>query len=170
MRPIDLARPADVLRPENVITTSACMVRTDKARAAGGFPTSRFSEDLELWMRLLAHGRGRLLPRVTVAYRSHDLQITRATDSPAEADAQLCEAHQRGWLPPNTATGISVTRLWDDARHAGVGATTTLRRVSLRSWPALGLMLLRRAERRHRWRLQARRALAVATLLTDGEE
>lgn len=52
-----LDNPLDVLDPENRIVTSSTLVRNDLVARIGGFKTSlAYSEDLDLWLRLLEHG------------------------------------------------------------------------------------------------------------------
>ena len=77
---VELRQPSDVLRPRNVIKTSACMVQAGVLRTVGGFtPGMRYSEDLDLWLRILEGHRGRILPVLTVVTSPHDGQMTLAS-------------------------------------------------------------------------------------------
>ncbi|MGH2925861.1 MAG: glycosyltransferase family 2 protein [Solirubrobacterales bacterium] len=96
--PTSLASPAALIHPENLIPASAAMVHRDTALGVGGFrgvlgessqsgdsngngsAASGLSilgcEDLDMWCRLLGHGRATLSPRVTVIYHTHPGQLS----------------------------------------------------------------------------------------------
>lgn len=64
-----LASPRDALVPANPVVTSATMVRRELADGLGGFDTSlRYTEDLDLWLRLLEHGTGWCDARPVMTY------------------------------------------------------------------------------------------------------
>jgi glycosyltransferase involved in cell wall biosynthesis len=64
-----LGSPRDALVPANPVVTSATMVKRELADGLGGFDTSlRYSEDLDLWLRLLEHGTGWCDARPVMTY------------------------------------------------------------------------------------------------------
>ena len=91
-RPEVLESPAPLLHPENLIPASAAMIHRETAMAVGGFRgtlneprignDARLDlpilgcEDLDLWCRLITHGRATLSPRVGVLYHTHNGQIS----------------------------------------------------------------------------------------------
>lgn len=55
----ELRTPVDLLVPANPVVTSATLVRTEIVREVGGFDEQlRYSEDLDLWLRVLERGSG----------------------------------------------------------------------------------------------------------------
>jgi GT2 family glycosyltransferase len=72
--PITLLR----LLQKDVAVFGLCTVRTDMIRAVGGYDQSlRSSEDLDLWLRLLATGAtGRLVAEPLVDYRRHAASLS----------------------------------------------------------------------------------------------
>jgi glycosyltransferase involved in cell wall biosynthesis len=64
-----LRSPRDLIDPENRVVTSSTLVRTDLAVRLGGFNTNlAYSEDLDLWLRVLQHGCGWCDATPTIRY------------------------------------------------------------------------------------------------------
>jgi glycosyltransferase involved in cell wall biosynthesis len=147
-RPLVLT-PARLLVPSNPVTTSAVMVRRDAALAAGGFSSRTHAEDLELWVNLLEHGGGVVLPGPTALYHEHEGQ--------ASADRSTMRAHtrevlvgfrDRPWWTRGLLSGFELVLAWDDLRAAlrarrpgaALGAAGgVVRRVG--QWPTLAGLL-----------------------------
>lgn len=63
--------------PENIIPVSASMVKRDVALDAGGFQARHgVSEDLDLWLRVLANHSAICSPEVSVIYHVHGEQMS----------------------------------------------------------------------------------------------
>jgi glycosyltransferase involved in cell wall biosynthesis len=150
-RPRLLRGPQDAAVPENPVRTSGVLLRRDVAEAAGGFRREHEpAEDLDLWLRMLEHGTGVVLPAVTTVYRRHSSQ--------ASDDA-------RGmWTRHSEVLGAYAGRPWRTAsllrRHEGVVAWD-----SARSRLAGGAPRARTLAGLARTLADPRRALGVAQLL-----
>ena len=72
-------RLRDRLPLYNQFAHSACMYRTEKARAAGGYSSSfSYAQDLALWVEMLRRGgRAASIPEVLTCIRMHPGQATR---------------------------------------------------------------------------------------------
>lgn len=95
-----LTTPLDALDPENRIVTSSTLVRTELVARVGGFNTSlAYSEDLDLWLRVLEHGPGWCDPTPTIQYNrgpSSKSQDARGVDD-ARAGIVYSFAGQPWW-------------------------------------------------------------------------
>jgi glycosyltransferase involved in cell wall biosynthesis len=114
-----LRSPAAVLFPENPIPLSASMLRRDVLTRLGGFDeTIRYSEDFDLWLRLLEVGTIRLLGEVTVIYHLHEGQ--KGVSKPArQAQDAIVEAHHgRPWWRRRFGERRRAVTTWDDLRQA----------------------------------------------------
>lgn len=161
---VKMEEPADLLRPENLVSTSACMVRTSTMRAVGGFPPSRYFEDLEAWIRVVQAGSGRVLPDLTVAYRTHASQLTNNEDDGA-AQERLKAMSKQGLVDDKMSEAIDGTDHWDEKRSGGEGALEALREIPVARWPVVAQLLARRLSVRHRWRLDSTAATNLAAML-----
>ena len=161
---VTVARPNELLRPENLVSTSACMVRTSTMREVGCFPASRYFEDLEAWIRVVQKGRGRVLPDITVAYRTHQGQLTKNADGDA-AQERLRAMSDVGLIDPKMSAAFAGVEQWDGRRSQGGGRLEQVRQIPMASWPVVAQLLLRRVSVRHRWRLHASEAAELAAML-----
>jgi glycosyltransferase involved in cell wall biosynthesis len=135
----ELHSPADILAPANPIVTSATVVRTDVVRRVGGFDTGlRYSEDLDLWLRVLEHGRGWCDPTPVLTYRRGTTSKSQQAHGGVErARAQIARRYaRRDWWSPVTCERYLGGMYWEGARSAMRGA----------EWP-LALDYLRRVFR-----------------------
>jgi Glycosyl transferase family 2 len=168
-RPVTLHSAEEVLRPENVVMTSACMVRTSLAREVGGFGTGRLAEDLDLWMRILGRAKGLLLPDITVRYIRHPGQIS--SDPAMWSTAGNVVRHYPG-LSSSTSRNLRTTNAWDGTRRAlRMGTYKEALQWSMPLYRPTALvplveLLYRRRERRKRW---TARFDEVVELLSDEE-
>ncbi|MHB1928210.1 MAG: glycosyltransferase family 2 protein [Acidimicrobiales bacterium] len=160
-RRAELRRPRDLLRPENIIMVSACMARRDALLAIGGFRPVPHCEDLDTWVRLLALGPGLVLPRLTVAYRLHEGQLSRAATPDATIHSVISAIADHTELPERNRRALLTAAKWDS--RAGLGPKWVASQVASGQIQLTGLawLLASRAWGRHRWRLQARRTRAL---------
>jgi GT2 family glycosyltransferase len=162
-----LCGPDSVLQPENVVTTSACMVRTEVARRVGGFGSGRLAEDLDLWLRVLAVAPGLLLPDITVRYGTHAGQTSSDPSMWSTAGGVVA----RG-APRSARRAFTHVVAWDSFRKAlGDGDYPAAARQALPLLSPSGAadtvrLLRRRRARRTRWR---ERPHDVRLLLAPGE-
>lgn len=81
----------------NLVPNPASMIRLDALRAAGGFDTAlRYTMDLDMFLRLRAHGRFRATRDVVAAFRWHPDSLTVANRAASGAES---EAVKRRHLP-----------------------------------------------------------------------
>jgi glycosyltransferase involved in cell wall biosynthesis len=147
-RPIVIKSPADLLFPENAVTTSACMLRRDVAIEAGGFDQSlRLCEDLDLMLRCLEHGTGVVSPEVTAVYHMHDGQLSNERREMRIWHTRVAGRYtDRPWWSARQFGRWQASSAWDDFR-AGMGLRAAL--PALRRPVALARLL--------GWRLRVRR-------------
>lgn len=156
---IELRRPSDALRPENVIAASAAMIRRDVALDVGAFTIRPYCEDLDLWVRLLSRAHGRVLPRLTVGYRSHEGQMSREQAMDAEFTRLVSELRSHGLLTAKSTRPFATIDAWD-ARPGSGTVGWLARQVRPRGIEPTQLtrLLASRAAQRQRWRLQPQAA------------
>jgi GT2 family glycosyltransferase len=121
----ELRSPADILAPANPIVTSATLVRTDLVRSLGGFDASlRYSEDLDLWLRVLEHGRGWCEPSPVLAYRRGATSKSQQPHGGVErARAHIARRYElRDWWSPALCERYLGGMYWEGARSAMRGA------------------------------------------------
>ena len=117
-RPLRLRSPDRLIWPDNPVVTSAASVDRLVALDAGGFDTTMtYSEDLDLWARLLQLGAGVVLPEVTVRYRVHPGQVSADVEAMRAGAGRL---HERGSISDATARRAGARDAWD-RRRAGAG-------------------------------------------------
>ena len=117
----ELRSPADILAPANPIVTSATLVRADIVRALGGFDVGlRYSEDLDLWLRLLESGRGWCDPTPVLTYRRDTTSKSQqATGAVERARAGIARHYaRRDWWSRSTCERYLGGMYWEGARSA----------------------------------------------------
>jgi len=68
----DTDMAVEIMKVNYVVTTSTAMVRTEAARAVGGFdPTLKVCEDYEFWLRVVKGHKAGVVERPLVGYRHH---------------------------------------------------------------------------------------------------
>jgi glycosyltransferase involved in cell wall biosynthesis len=123
-----LRSPADVLAPANPVVTSATFVRTDLARGLGGFDIGlRYSEDLDLWLRVLEHGTGWCDPAPVITYRRVASSKSQEAHGGVEsARARIARGYaRRAWWSRSACERYLGGMYWEGARSA----------MRDRSWP-----------------------------------
>jgi glycosyltransferase involved in cell wall biosynthesis len=120
-----LLSPAEILAPANPIVTSATLVRADLVRRIGGFDAGlRYSEDLDLWLRVLEHGRGWCDPAPVLTYRRGTTSKSQQAHGGVErARAQIARRYEhRDWWSPGACERYLGGMYWEGARSAMRGA------------------------------------------------
>lgn len=115
-----LRSPRDVIVPENRVVTSSTIVRADVARALGGFDVSlRYSEDLDLWVRVLREGTGWADATPTITYNRGTSSKSQDTHGVDVARAGIVARYtEAGWWRPADAEQYLGGMYWDAARTA----------------------------------------------------
>jgi glycosyltransferase involved in cell wall biosynthesis len=95
-KPKILASADQLVSPENIIPVSASMVKRDVALEAGGFQAQHgVSEDLDLWLRVLAHHTAICSPEVSIIYHVHGEQMSAELSQMLRGHLAACEAHMK---------------------------------------------------------------------------
>lgn len=153
-----LRSPAELLYPENMLTASAVLVRTDALRAVRGFDTTlKFCADLDAWLRVLERGTGLLSPEVVMNYHLHAGQVSQDRDTMAQAYLAVLRSHSgRSWFSSARVEAWRGGAGWDrlrrelvdgnylDAAHTGAFVL----RHPVRLAGLLGILIRRGAMRR----------------------
>jgi glycosyltransferase involved in cell wall biosynthesis len=116
-----LRSPADVLAPANPIVTSATLVHTEIVRGLGGFDAAlRYSEDLDLWLRVLEHGRGWCDPAPVLTYRRGATSKSQQVHGGVEdARARIARSYEpRDWWSREACERYLGGMYWEGARSA----------------------------------------------------
>jgi glycosyltransferase involved in cell wall biosynthesis len=112
--------PGRLVFPVNSFVASAVLVKRDAFEAAGSFRDGlRYSEDLDMWIRVLQEGTGLLLPDVTCRYHLHEGQKSR--DSAAEIAAQkgfFVHYQDQPWMSSALLEARDAAHAWDDMQAA----------------------------------------------------
>ncbi len=128
--------------PENIIPVSASMVKREVAIEAGGFQAQHgVTEDLDLWLRVLANHTAICSPEVSVIYHVHGEQMSSAL-------AQMLRGHLAAGEAHRERTGGSRTpiRRWEGA-SAFYNLRDAQRAGDLRRMMRWGLYILTRPYR-----------------------
>ena len=150
-RPLELTQ-ARLLLPANPVCTSGVMLRRDHALAAGGFSARTHAEDLELWVEILEHGSGVVLPRPTVIYHEHAGQASAAGAAMREHTAAVLASFAgRPWWRSSMVADLAAVTRWDDLRagiraHDARASAVALRGLTPPRYGVLTRLLV------HRWR------------------
>jgi glycosyltransferase involved in cell wall biosynthesis len=117
----ELRSPADILAPANPIVTSATLVRTEVVRRLGGFDAGlRYSEDLDLWLRVLEHGPGWCDPAPVLTYRRGATSKSQQAHGGVErARAHIARRYElRDWWSHGACERYLGGMYWEGARSA----------------------------------------------------
>jgi glycosyltransferase involved in cell wall biosynthesis len=94
-RPLILNSGDQLVYPENMIPVSASMCKRDVAIDVGGFQARHgVVEDLDLWLRILAHHTGVCSPRVSIVYHLHGEQMSSELALMLRGHRAASEAHR----------------------------------------------------------------------------
>lgn len=162
-RPTVVARPDELLFPENPITASGVLARRDALLAAGGFGRAKVGADLDMWIRLAERGTLLACPEVGYRYRVHASQVTRDPALIRDELAALLAAYaERPWWTPQVARRVEHRAAWERvtaaarARDAAEVAAAAAALVRAGGAPDAARLLRSRLRRR----LRSRSALA----------
>lgn len=116
----DVRSPADLLPYLNFIVVSGALLDRAAVLEAGGFvPGMTRCADLDLWLRLLDHGIGRVTPDVTLLYTVHDGQISDDRGAMREAFRDVVRGYaDRSWWTPELERRFEGVLGWDELRAA----------------------------------------------------
>jgi glycosyltransferase involved in cell wall biosynthesis len=158
-----LRSPAPLIYPSNFIANSASLVCRDLVVSLGGYDSRlRYSEDFDLWLRLLEHGTGVASGRVVGLYHHHPGQKTKDLFEMLDSQQRIAWSYAgRPWWSRELAESRMVVRRWDEIRLGSAGGSprSQLRRAA---WIAarphriralLGILCWRYLVRRRSWRL-----------------
>jgi GT2 family glycosyltransferase len=116
-RPRVLRGPADVAVPDTKLTASSVLVRRAAALRTGGFRDLERAADLDMWLRLLEHGTGVAIPRVTALYHVHEEQVSADPSRMHESHKAVLDAHSGAeWCTPALRRRHEGVLAWDQAR------------------------------------------------------
>ncbi len=169
-----LTGPGDLLYPENPVVASGALVKRATIEAVGGYDTTlRYSEDFDLWARVLARGTGCSLPEVTVLIRAHEGRKSGHRDGPSRAQSTIARRVQNSTGERARVERRLGVRAWDDLRRAlderdpgrAASAAGALVRTPQRMAGVLGIWFWRRqmARRARAFALDGRPRLAVVS-------
>lgn len=114
---VELDWPLALLAPENLVATSGTVVSTEALRAAGGFPESNRSEDLDLWIRILEHGPGRALAEPGYIYCPEEIHAAGDAVGMHLAVLHFLDGYRdRPWYDRAVARRLTAQGRWDAAR------------------------------------------------------
>lgn len=117
---LTLRGPLDIVDPENPIVTSSTLVRGDIVSELGGFDTTwSYSEDFDLWLRVLEHGPGWCDATPTIEYQ-------RGATSKSEHGSEVDDARvrivysfaDRPWWRKRSAERLVGVIYWEAIRSA----------------------------------------------------
>jgi hypothetical protein len=150
------------------------MVRRDVVEAVGGYsPELKGAADMDLWIRVLEHGTGVIVPHPVVIYHLHSGQVTSDTSMMADAHRSVAERYAgHRWWSGSVLERWEGGARYDAARRAwrlrqraqAMFLTVEVLRSPTRTLGAAGI-LLRRARLRRRSGLVDRHGLPTTALL-----
>jgi glycosyltransferase involved in cell wall biosynthesis len=158
-----LRSPVDILVPANPIVTSATLVRTDLVKRLGGFDAElRYSEDLDLWLRVLEHGPGWCDASVVLTYHRGPTSKSQVVHGGVErARARIARRYEPAeWWSRSACERYLGGMYWEAIRSATKGnrwavARRYLRRVLAHPRRVQGALQSLNCNRRRRRRAAA---------------
>ena len=116
----EVRSPADLVPYLKLIVVSGAMLDREAVLRAGGFvPGMTRCADLDLWLRLLEHGPGRVTPDVTVLYSVHPGQVSDDRGAMRAAFREVVGAYRdRPWFSSRLERRFEGVLDWDDLRAA----------------------------------------------------
>jgi glycosyltransferase involved in cell wall biosynthesis len=128
-----LEDPSPLVYPKNFIVNSATLLRRDAVLELGGYDTSlRYSEDLDLLLRLLERGTGVSTSTVVTVYHRHAEQKTKDVGPLLDQQEAIVRAYAgRPWWSEALAEKRRAVRVWDELRMGSAGPPLPARLRSL---------------------------------------
>lgn len=111
-----LLLPFDVVKPGRNIATSAAVVHTKTAIAAGSFAETGPAEEVDLWMRMIDHGKGIALSSVGAI--CHGWNAHRSYNRQWATLARVNSYSDRPWLWHEYRKTFMVQQHFDSLGHA----------------------------------------------------
>ncbi|WP_432511356.1 glycosyltransferase family 2 protein [Kineococcus sp. SYSU DK001] len=109
----------DLFAPGDLVCTSGTIVTKEALLAGGLFRPLRRAQDLDMWVRVLQHGRGLALAEPTFRYFLHDQQAINDTDLMRRCYEQIvADCTEQPWFSRHDADRAMVKWHWDDLRAA----------------------------------------------------
>ncbi|MEA2422454.1 MAG: hypothetical protein QOF55_1553 [Thermoleophilaceae bacterium] len=163
--PLQIGSPAELLFPENHVPASAVLLRREVVERVGCYDERlRRAEDLDLWIRMLEHGTGVVLPSVVSLYHVHGGQATQDTAAMRAAHEAVALAYvSRPWCTPALLERVRAVARWDELREvqrAGRRGAALMMLASLLARPRRAAALAKLLQRRRALRAKAARAAA----------
>lgn len=116
--PLNLA-PGDLIFPEDPVPASGALIRRDAIETVGGFRPPDGVDDMDLWIRVLEHGTGVVIPTVSVIYHEHQEQASRLIPAKQEQHITVAERFaQRPWWSPGQVERWKGRAAWNYFRSA----------------------------------------------------
>ena len=146
-----------VLETSELVVTSACLASRKALVDAGSFRPLRRAQDLDMWVRLLAHGPGLALPDQTIDYFEHGGQASRDRELTLACFDQIVDScRAEPWFRPGRDDDRVYSRVhWDRLRAAQRRRETAVVTQEARwfvqhphAWPPLVNLLRTRRVRR----------------------
>jgi glycosyltransferase involved in cell wall biosynthesis len=114
-----IRRAEDLLFPACFIRPSATLLRKSAVLAAGGYdPTLRLAQDLDLLVRMLAHGSAVCSPEVTALWHHRSGQASEDRHGMRRAHLAIARRHARPDRRVRLTRSCEAVALWDDLRSS----------------------------------------------------
>lgn len=114
-----IRRAEDLLFPACFIRPSATLLRKSAVLAAGGYdPTMRLAQDLDLLVRMLAHGSAVCSPEVTALWHQRTGQASEDRHGMRRAHLAIARRHARPDRRVRLTRSCEAVTLWDDLRSS----------------------------------------------------
>jgi glycosyltransferase involved in cell wall biosynthesis len=112
-RPTMITTPTAIVYPDNFISSGGVLVSVRALCEAGGFDTTlRYSEDLDLWLRVLERWEGIAVPEPVVLYHRHSGQKTNRLADARRAQWELLLRYRdrEWWSEPAYRKRVALNR------------------------------------------------------------
>jgi glycosyltransferase involved in cell wall biosynthesis len=162
-----LRSPAQLLYPENPVSSTALLRRAAVARAGGYDEAIWFVEDLDLYARILEQGTGVIVPTVTCLYHHGASQATDDIQFMLGQRTGLAERFaQRPWSDRKLIERMRAVTAWDQLRLA-IAERSWRSGLEPARWLAAHPFALRALLGLWSWRYRVRHAAVPAAILGD---
>jgi GT2 family glycosyltransferase len=117
--PHDVVSPAELLYPENYLSSSAMLVKREAIGAVGWYDEAlREVEDLDIHIRMIELGRVIATPEIVTIYHVHSGQMTQNRGKlRATHEAVVLKYRDRPWWTPALLERTRAVAAWDELRE-----------------------------------------------------
>jgi glycosyltransferase involved in cell wall biosynthesis len=117
--PREVGSPADLLYPENYLSSSAMLVRREAVEAVGWYDESlREVEDLDIHVRMVELGGVVAVPEIVTIYHVHSGQMTQdRAKLRGTHEAVVLKYRDRPWWTPELLERVRAVGAWDELRE-----------------------------------------------------